>query len=252
MKKNVFILTLAILVSGLAPAYSQFGPMSRGSQFGGGMDKLFGDNKSFSATLEIATKDESGNAMTIPGKLSFDAGNSRFEMNMSEMKGGKIPSSAMAQMKAMGLDHMVSISQSDKKSVFLIYPNVQAYVEMTAEPVAATTNADATVATTKLGEETVAGHPCVKNKDVITDKQGQQHEFTVWNATDLKNFPIQIQMNVQGNTITMSYSDLDFSKPDASLFRPPTTYTRYDNVQTMMQQVMMKKMGGAMGMPPAQ
>jgi hypothetical protein len=252
MKKHIFILTLAIFVVGLSPVYSQFGPMGGGSQFSGGMDKLFGDNKNFSATLEVQTKDQAGATMTIPGKLTFDAGNSRFEMNMSEMKGGSIPAAAMTQMKTMGLDRMVTISQSDKKSVFLIYPNVQSYVEMTSDPAAAATNNDTTIETTKLGEETVAGHPCVKNKAVVTDKQGAKQEFTVWNATDLKNFPVQIQMIVQGNPVTMSYSNLNFSKPDASLFAPPTGFTRYDNMQTMMQTVMMKKMGGGMARPPGQ
>jgi hypothetical protein len=171
---------------------------------------------------------------------------------MAEMKGGKIPPTAMSQMKAMGLDRMVSISTADKKTVYLIYPNVQAYVEMTSDPTAATTNTDAAIAVTKLGEETVAGHPCVKNKDVLTDKQGEPHEFTVWNATDLKNFPIKMEMSPNGNTITMSFTDVNFAKPDAALFSPPTGFTRYDNMQTMMQQVMMKKMGGGMGAPPAQ
>jgi Domain of unknown function (DUF4412) len=252
MKKHIFILTLAIFAVGLSPVYSQFGPMAGGAQLGGGMDKLFGDNKSFSATLEVQTKDQSGTAMTFPGKLTFDAGNSRFEMNMAEMKGGSFPPSALTQMKSMGLDRMVSISLSDKKSVFVIYPNVQSYVEMTSDPAAAATNNDTTIETTKLGEETVAGHPCVKNKEVVTDKQGGKQEFTVWNATDLKNFPIQIQMTVQGNPITLSYSDLNFSKPDASLFAPPTGFTRYDNMQTMMQTVMMKRLGGGMARPPGQ
>jgi hypothetical protein len=170
---------------------------------------------------------------------------------MTEMKGGSIPAAAMTQMKTMGLDRMVTISQSDKKSVFVIYPNVQSYVEMTSDAPVATNN-DTTIETTKLGEENVAGHPCVKNKDVVTDKQGAKQEFTVWNATDLKNFPVQIQMMVQGNPVTMSYSDLNFSKPDASLFAPPTGFTRYDDIRSMMQAVMMKKTGGGMGQPPGQ
>jgi len=152
----------------------------------------------------------------------------------------------------MGLDRMVSISLSDKKIVYLIYPNVQSYAEMTpSDPAAAATNTDAKVETTELAKETVDGHPCVKNKAVVTDKQGTKHEFTLWNASDLKNFPIKIEMNDQGGTITMSYSDISFSKPDASLFNPPADYTKYTGIQEMMQAVMMKKMGG-MGLPPTQ
>ena len=32
---------------------------------------------------------------------------------------------------------------------------------------------------TELGKETVAGHPCVKNKVIVTDDKGDKHESTV-------------------------------------------------------------------------
>ena len=38
----------------------------------------------------------------------------------------------------------------------------------------------------------MSGHPCVENKVVVTDAKGATNEFTVWNATDLKNFPVKI------------------------------------------------------------
>jgi len=43
------------------------------------MGKLFGNNQAFSAALEIQTADRSGNTIAMPGKISFDAGKSRFE-----------------------------------------------------------------------------------------------------------------------------------------------------------------------------
>ena len=57
----------------------------------------------------------------------------------------------------------------------------------------APTNGDYKVETTEIGKETLDGHPCVKNKYVVTDNEGVKHESTVWNATDLKNFPVKIQ-----------------------------------------------------------
>lgn len=218
----------------------------------GGMEKLFGDNQTFSATLKMQIN-SAGSPMTMSGKMSFDKGNSRTEMNMGDMQGGNIPSDAATMMKSAGLDRMVSISQSDKKIIYVVYPNAQSYTEMTAPDSAeATTNTDSKVEITELGKETVAGHPCVKNKAVITDNKGDKHEFTIWNATDLKKFPIQIEMNEQGSAITMSYSDISFAKPDASLFTPPTGFTKYASMPEMMQSVMMKKMGGGMGSPPPQ
>jgi outer membrane lipoprotein-sorting protein len=250
MKKHSLILAAALLALGFAPATSLFGQMPNGPRFGNGMDKLFGKNQTFSATMKMQMTN--GSPVTMSGKMSFDKGNSRFEMNLSEMKGGNMPPQAMAQMKTMGLDRMVTISHPDKKVVYMIYPNAQSYTEITpAASDSTATNSDAKVEMTELGKETVDGHPCVKNKAIVTDKQGEKHEFTVWNATDLKNFPIKIEMNEQGRAMTMSYSDISFSKPDASLFNPPAGYTKYDSMQEMMQAVMMKKMGG-MGMSPPQ
>jgi hypothetical protein len=248
MKKYFLILTLAVLSFGIFPVRAQLGGTPGIPQFGNGMEKLFGDNQTFSATLQMQMNN-AGSPLTMSGKMSFDKGSSRTEMNMADMQGGGIPPEAMTMMKSAGLDRMVSISQSDKKTIFVVYPNAQAYAEMTtSDSTATTTNDNSQVEITKLGEETVAGHPCVKNKAVVTDKAGEKHEFTVWNATDLKNFPVKIEMNEQGNAITVSYQNISFSKPDASLFSPPTGYTKYDSVQEMMQSVMMKKMGG-MGMP---
>jgi outer membrane lipoprotein-sorting protein len=253
MKKQISIPALAILLAGLVSAYSQSGAQPQYPQFGNGIEKLYGSNQTFSATMAMQINNAAnGNPTTMSGKMSFDKGNSRYEMDMSEMTGGDIPPQAVAQMKSMGLDRMVTISQPDKEIVYVIYPNAQAYTEMTpAAPDSSATNSDAKIETTELGKEIVDGHSCVKNKAVLTDKQGQKHEFTVWNASDLKNFPIKVQMNEQGNAVTMSYQDITFSKPDASLFNPPTGCTRYDSMQEMMQAVMMKKMGGT-GFPPQQ
>jgi hypothetical protein len=255
MKKLFLILSLAVLALGIVPANAQFGPPgggSRGPSFGGATGKLFGDNQSFSATLEFQTTDPSSNAITMPGKISFDAGKSRFEMNMTEVKGGQMPPDAAAQMKSMGMDTMVSLSRPDKKTVYLIYPGLQSYVENPMPEKAAATGDDFKIETTEAGKETVEGHDCVKNQVVVTDKDGKKHESTVWNATDLKKFPVKIVTSEQGQNSTMLFKKISFDKPAASNFEVPASFQKYDNMQTMMQQQMMKKMGGGMAMPPGQ
>ena len=214
------------------------------------MSKLFGDNKAFSAALEMQTKDDSGSPITMPGKISFDAGKSRFEFNLADMKGGKMPPDAVAQMKSMGFDQMVAISLPDKKAAYLLYPGLQSCVQMKLpETEASPATNDYKMEATELGKETVDGHPCVKNKVVVTGKDGTKHESTVWNATDLKNFPIKIQSTEQGRDATMLFKNVSLTAPAASQFELPPDYQKYDNMQALMQQVMMKRMGG-MGMPP--
>ena len=249
MKYYPQIIGFTVLCLTLVSARAQFGPAPGGPNLGGPMGKLFGANQSFSATLELRTADQSGKAFTLPGKISFNAGESRFEVNMAEVQGRQMPPQAAAQMKSMGLDQMVMVSRPDKKVAYLIYPGLQSYVETGLAGVEATaTNNDFKVETAELGKETVDGHPCVKNKVTVTDKDGNKHESTVWNATDLKNFPVQIQTAEGGANVTMLFKNVSLAKPEAGQFEAPAGYTKYDNMQAMMQQQLMKRMGGG-GLP---
>jgi len=250
MKKHLSLLTAALLCLGLTPTFAQMGQMPRGSQFDSAMTKLFGDNTAFSGVMESQIKQKSGDVITMPGKIAFDAGQTRFEINMSEVKGSKMPPEAAEQMKSMGLDQMVTITQPKDKALYIIYPGLQSYAQMAIPDKATVTNGAFKVETTELGKETVDGHPCVENKVVVTDDKNATHEYTVWNATDLKKFPVKIAHVEQGNEITMTFKNLALVKPAATAFDLPAGYTKYDNIQTMMQTEMMKKMGGGMGLPP--
>jgi Domain of unknown function (DUF4412) len=257
MKNRSQALTIVVLCLNLIPAYAQMGgpgggPGMQGPELGGGMAKLFGKNSAFSATLDMQIQDPAnGRTMTMPGKMSADQGKSRFEMDMAQMKGVDMPADAMGQMKSMGMDKITMISRPDKKLTYMIYPGLQAYFETPIRnPEAAMPESDFKMETTELGKETVDGHPCVKNKAVVTDEKGNQHESTVWNATDLKDFPIKIETTENGRTMTMLFKDVKLAKPEAGQFEPPADFKHYDSMMALMQQEMMKRMGGGMGMPP--
>jgi hypothetical protein len=165
------------------------------------------------------------------------------------MKGSKLPPGAADGMKQMGMDKMITISRPDKKLIYMIYPGFQAYAESPLrDPDAVKPESDFKVEVTELGKDTVDGHPCVKNKVVVTDKEDRKHEFAVWNATDLKKFPVKVETVERDNTIVMLFKDVELSKPDAGQFEPPSDFKRYESMQTLMMQEMMKRMGG-MGMP---
>ena len=227
------------------------GPPS-GPRFGGDMAKIFGENSAYTANLEMHAAGGAGGAeTTMPGKIAYLEGKSRFEMDMTEMKGGNMPAQAAAQMKQMGMDKIITISRPDKNTTCLIYPGMQAYVENPIQDADAAKPAlDFKSEATVLGKETVDGHACVKNKVIVTDKAGKTHESTVWNATELKNFPVKIETSEGGQTTTMIFKDVKFDRPDAAQFEPPAGFKKYDNMMAMMQQEMMKRMGGGMPMPP--
>jgi len=215
----------------------------RSPQWSGEMAKLFGENAAFTADVEVQTKPGGGQAMTIPGKLAFDEGKSRFEMDL--LKGGA-PGGAEAaeQMKAMGMDRMIVVSRPEKKITYMIYPGLEAYVESPLES-AGGGEGDFKVETTELGKETVDGHATVKMKAVVTDPQGGKHESIIWSATDLKKFPVKIETTEQGVASTIFFKNVKLSKPEANLFDPPASMKKYDSMMALMQQEMMKRMGGA-------
>jgi len=217
------------------------------------MDKLFGSNQAFSANLDMQVTEPSGQPVTMPGKIAYDMGKTRFEFNMADMKGRKMSPQGAAQMKAMGMDVMVTITRPDEKTAYLVYPGLQSYAA-TAMPVAESspTNNDLKTQTTEIGKDTVDGHPCVENKVIITDKEGTSHESTVWNATDLKSFPVKIETTEEGSKVTMLFKNVSLAKPAAGEFEPPADFKKYDNIQQLMQEQMMKRMqnGGIPGMGP--
>jgi hypothetical protein len=215
----------------------------RGLDLSGAARKLFGDNSSFSANMTTQTTgSDGGQPVLTTGKISASDGKSRFEPDMSKMGGASMSPDRAAMMKSMGMDKMVMIGRPDKKVTQIVYPGMNAYAEM-AIPDSAGSAAwsQAKVDMTELGKETVDGHPCVKNKVVVTDDQANKHEFTVWNATDLKNFPVKIETLQNGTTLTTTFSDVKLDEVADDQFEPPTGATKYDSVQTLMQQEMMKR-----------
>ena len=232
-------------------AQAQFGPGGGGAGHGmsisGSTAKLFGENSAFSASIEIRAEPPGNQgAVTVPGKIAYSEGKSRFEMDTSEAKGEAIPPAAAAQMKSIGMDKMVMISRPDKKLNYIIYPGVQAYVEMAIQdPEADKPVSDFKLEATEVGKESLAGHDCVKNKVVVTDKEGSKHESTCWNATDLNKFPMKIEQSDSGTSSTMTFKDVKLAKPDAKQFEAPADYKKYTDMMAMLQDVMMKKGGGA-------
>jgi hypothetical protein len=145
---------------------------------------------------------------------------------------------------------MVTIARPDKKIAYLVYPGLRSYAEIPLSNAdSAPTKRDYKMEITEIGADIVDGHPCVKNKYIVTDNEGVKHESTVWNATDLKKFPVKIETVEQGDNVSMLFQNVSLAKPAASLFDPPADFKKYDTAQ-QMQQEMMKRLGGDPGMTP--
>ena len=255
------VFAFIILVS-LATAYDSYAQQQRRGRpgggmggppqprFGGSMAKLFGENKAFLADAEMEVKMQDG-AISMPGKIAFLDGKTRFEMDATKMKGGNVPPQAAEQMKQMGMAEMISISRPDKKESYIIYPGLKSYAAAPeSEGSGATKDSpEPDLKRTELGKETVDGHPTTKYKVIIKDDEGKEHESTVWAATDMKDFPIKIESVNDGMPSTVLFKNVRLEKPEASLFEPPTDFQRYTDVGTMVREQMMKRFAPPGGVP---
>jgi len=258
MKRLITLVAAILLTGGSSRLQAQMegsgmGGSPAGPNLSGALLKLFGDHKAFSADVLFQIRMASGDpATSLPGKLAFSEGNSRFEVDLALAEGGQITPEARAQLKQMGMDKAVTLTLPEKKFSYLIYPGLKAYVAIPLKDSDANpTDEDFDVAVTELGEEEVAGHACIKNKVMVTGKDGSQHESTVWNAKDLKKFPVKIDTSEGGHNVVLVFTDVRLSKPAASQFVPPHDYAKYDSFMGMIQEIMMKRMREGAGQAPS-
>jgi len=233
--KRLLVVAAVILLARGASAQFASGPPGMNPT----LTKLFGKNTAFTAAGQVVVESgKQGQPVKVDMKFSMLDGKTRTEMDLTKMADPR----GASQMKAMGMDQVVFISQPDQKLVLQVYPGLHGYVETAMPETEATAAAkDYKMEKTSLGKETIDAHACEKNKVTMTDDKGAKHEFIVWNATDLKDFPMRFQTTEQGSTVTISYKDVKLEKPDAKLFGPPGDYTKYDNQMDLIQATVMKR-----------
>ena len=239
-------LHLAVAMAAFPLLAAAQGPQGQVPGLSAAMTKLFGDNQAFSAVATATILDADGKqTMTMPMNYAVLDGKIRSEVDMTRVKSQGLEGSA-ANLKQMGMDRTISIVRPDQQKVLVIYPSLRAYAEMPATNAAAgNPNAAYKIDSTTLGKETIDGHPCEKKKVTVSGGDGEKQEAIVWNASDLRNFPVKIEMKQAGLTTIMAYTDIKFAKPDATVFDPPTGFDKYDSVEKMMQVAIMKLLGTA-------
>ena len=239
----VAAMAATIVSTGFAQRMMGAGPRDLGS---GDMARIFGNNQAFTATADISVADaQHGSPVEMEAAYAFLKGNLRTDIDMTNMKGAQMPPQAMAQMKQMGMDRAVNIYRTDKKVMYLVYPGLKSYTEITspqAPPTDKTQPKERKIDVTQLGKDTVDGHPCEKCKLTFTADDGSTHEVLAWQATDLNNFPIKTEMQAAGSTVTTHFTNIKLSAPDSSLFDPPSGYTKYGSIQEMMMSSMQRMM----------
>ena len=193
------------------------------------MIKLFGENAAFTAQAEVRVLNSNRVVwLQMPGVFASADTKLRVDVDMNLIRS---PSITPAMIKQLGLDRITSVIRPDKKVTYNIYPSKKSYVSL---PLSAE---DAQIASQKLektplGKETLDGHACVKNPSTVKSSKGAVLiQATTWNATDLKDFPIQIEIKEGGNTSIMHFQNINLTKPAPTLFDVPAGFRDDTNAQ---------------------
>jgi hypothetical protein len=186
------------------------------------MIKLFGENAAFTAQAEVRVLNSNRVVwLQMPGVFAAADTKLRVDVDMNLIRSASI---TPAMIKQLGLDRITSVIRPDKKTTYLIYPGKKSFVSMPLSP------EDAQVAAQKLekkplAKETIDGHACVKNLSTVKSSKGTVLvQATTWNAPDLKDFPIQIEIKEGGNTSVMHFQNVNLSKPAPALFEVPAGF----------------------------
>jgi|ERR1035437_497684 hypothetical protein len=217
-------LSLVVLTGGaaVAQAPSAGAPTSINTAF----VKLFGTVGAFTAKVEAQVLDQSQKeTVRMPMDFAVLDGKVRLEINLAQMQGKDLPASTIAGLKERGMDRVISVFRPDKKGTYVMYPGIQSYVTVPLpKGEAEVSETSLKLEKNALGNETIDGHACVKNKAVVKNGQAPVFEAVTWNAADLKDFPLQIEIKDKQSTVRMLFTQVRFTKPDAKQFDPPANY----------------------------
>lgn len=227
-------LLIALLVGLAGPALAQMeGPGSTGVS--ASLIRLFGTNNAFTAQAEVQVlgkdnKERSGTPMTftlLGNKICV-------EVDMTRMRNPEQPD-ALPKMKPLGLDNVVSILHPEQRKSIIVFPKLRAFVKLNMPP----GEADAFLKSAKIertpaGKEKMEGHPCVKQRVVITDDAGKKSEATVWAATDLRDFPVCVATKEQQGTVVIRFRQIQFTRAETNKFEPPAGYIECADMQVLM------------------
>jgi hypothetical protein len=119
-----------------------------------------------------------------------------------------------------GMGYMITdLTQGTSYMVMNTGMCMQTTASRQPNPFAETQNA--TIERVPAGADTVDGHSCKVENLTVIPKNGTPVEMKIWEANDLKGFPVRVEMNTGKGPVTVEYQDVSFDPPQASLFSHP-------------------------------
>lgn len=156
-----------------------------------------------------------------------------FRWQADAMKIWPMSPEARAFAKRIHTDTIVFLTKKDERTVYMIYPGVQAYIPIPIPDFALAEfdmhSGTIKIQKTQLGQETLLGHPCIKYKAVDTEPNAPPQDGLIWSATDLQGFPIGMALHAEGALMKFNFQSVQIRNPGSSLFAIPTNYIAFTN-----------------------
>ena len=227
------LLFSALLVAFVCSAHAQLdGANSPGVS--ASLIRLFGTNNAFTALAEVQVLDKDNKErIGMPMNFTLLENKIRLEVDMAKLR-GREQAEAVARMRPLGLDSVVSIIRPDQRVSCIIFPKVRAFTKLEMPH----TEADAftrkvKIERTAVKKEKMQGRACVKSRVTITAEDGSKHEATVWNASDLRDFPVCVATKENEGTVVIRFSQIQFVRAETNKFEPPAGYMSCADMQVL-------------------
>lgn len=197
--------------------------------------RLFGTNNAFTALAEVQVLDKNNKErINMPMNFSLLENKIRLEVDMSKMR-NREQTDALARMKPLGLDNVVSIIRPDQRVSCIVFPKLKAFTKLEMPH----TEADAFTEKAKiecsfLKKEKMQGYACAKNRVTITAEDGSKHEAAVWSAGELRGFPVCVATQESEGTVVIRFSQIQFIRAETNRFEPPAGFVNYSDVQQLV------------------
>jgi hypothetical protein len=191
--------------------------------------------KDFYAVVHSVSLNKSDNkSWVMDAPLWITGPKMKMEMDLTKMfqaSGGKDASQSP-------MSRMTMLNRGDKKTGYTLYPNVQKYMVHTDTE---EHGEKPKVEKTKVGSETIDGHPCDKYKVVITYKSEKPQEGFIWNARDLGGMTIKSEVENKDFKMTTELKNIVLKSSPASVFEIPQGYVESKNFMEIMMPAQQKE-----------
>ncbi|MFW6236800.1 MAG: GNA1162 family protein [Desulfosudaceae bacterium] len=147
----------------------------------------------------------------------------RLDMDYNQMLG--------EENDGMQFEKAIMLYRDDREKAYTLYPEQKKYVEFSESDDHVFSEPE--VKLTRVGTETIDGHPTIKYSFKMTLNDGTKCAGYIWNATDLDNMTIKTYQEQDGVKATMLLTKIKLASPPASWFEIPDGFVKTDSMAGM-------------------